>query len=127
MYFQHIAGRLRLKNIFHKIIYNDISIDSSPLHFIKNKSVRAFLNFLFISITIARISSAQRPGDLDVTFDVDGKKTIAIGTNSVAQALAVQGDDKILVAGFGINGGQNDFGMIRLLPDGALDNTFGNS
>ncbi len=69
-------------------------------------------------------------GALDSTgptaFDTDGKLTTAIGSgNDQAYGVAIQGDGKIVVAGFSNNGTNYDFAVVRYLTDGSLDSTFG--
>ena len=64
-------------------------------------------------------------GALDPTFDVDGKFTGSFGSStSVANAIAIQADGKIVVAGYGWSGTSLDFGVARLSPAGSLDTTF---
>jgi uncharacterized delta-60 repeat protein len=64
-------------------------------------------------------------GSLDPTFDTDGVVTTEIGGgNNVAQAVAVQTDGKIVVAGFCLNGTTDDFAVARYNPNGTLDETF---
>ncbi|MCG3117200.1 MAG: hypothetical protein LLH30_16140, partial [Candidatus Manganitrophus sp. SA1] len=66
------------------------------------------------------------PGSLDLGFDTDGKVTTVFGTQSIAQAMAIQSDGKIVVAGYANNGpsGQNHFNLVRYNTDGSLDTTF---
>lgn len=70
-------------------------------------------------------------GVLDVRFDGDGKATAGfdqIGLNFAgASAVAVQPDNKIVVAGFARAGFEQsvDFAVARFNPDGSLDQTFG--
>lgn len=67
-------------------------------------------------------------GSLDTTFDTDGKATTAVGAGEdVGNALAIQTDGKILVAGSAFNGTNNDFAVVRYNADGSLDNSYGNS
>jgi uncharacterized delta-60 repeat protein len=63
-------------------------------------------------------------GTLDASFGSGGKVTTAfIEGGSAANALAVQSDDKIVLAG--ITGtGPSDFAFARYNPDGSLDATF---
>ncbi len=63
------------------------------------------------------------PGDLDAGFDGDGKRTIDYGGADSGQAVALQPDGRILVAGYG----DPDTAMTvtRLHPDGSLDLSFG--
>jgi uncharacterized delta-60 repeat protein len=63
---------------------------------------------------------------LDTTFDADGKVTVAVAAgNEYAEGVAVQPDGKIVLAGYGSNGTNDDFAMVRLTSAGALDTTFG--
>jgi uncharacterized delta-60 repeat protein len=67
-------------------------------------------------------------GSLDTTFDVDGKVTTLIGTfmNSLFSTI-IQGDGKILVAGYSIssnNLNNNAFTIVRYNIDGSLDTSF---
>jgi len=65
------------------------------------------------------------PGDLDTTFSSDGKVITAIGSGSdYGQAIAVQSDGKIVVAGYSSNGSNNDFALVRYNSDGSLDTSF---
>jgi uncharacterized delta-60 repeat protein len=57
-------------------------------------------------------------GSLDASFDGDG---IAVTTNGFAWAVAIQSNDKIVVAG-GIGG---SFAIVRYNPTGSLDTSFG--
>jgi uncharacterized delta-60 repeat protein/LPXTG-motif cell wall-anchored protein len=66
-------------------------------------------------------------GTLDTAFDGDGKVTTDIGTNSFdsGNAVAVLADGKIIVAGYSLAGGTNDFAVVRYNSDGSLDTSFG--
>jgi uncharacterized delta-60 repeat protein len=71
---------------------------------------------------LARYTSA---GVLDNTFGTGGKVISPIGPNGDdGFSVAIQSDDKIVVAGATFNGG-SDFALIRYTSTGALDNTFG--
>ncbi len=60
-------------------------------------------------------------GDPDSTFDGDGKLTTDFGSGSdEAQAIALQSDGKITVAGT-VN---NDFAVVRYTANGSLDTSF---
>lgn len=65
-------------------------------------------------------------GTLDTTFGNNGKVTTAHpnGLNEYGNAIAIQNDNKIVVAGTISPGGTNDFQTIRYNPDGTLDLTF---
>src|SRR5262249_25060798 len=76
------------------------------------------------------------PVDLDLTFSGTGKVTTAVlnGSAANAQAVPVQSDGKIVVAGDAYTGRTNDitqvspsdFAVVRYATDGSLDPTFGN-
>ncbi len=66
-------------------------------------------------------------GSLDTTFDTDGIVTTDFGgTQDTAQALAIQSDGKIVVAGYSnINfNGSNKFAVARYNTNGSLDLSF---
>jgi uncharacterized delta-60 repeat protein len=64
-------------------------------------------------------------GTLDNSFNGNGKLTLDLGTgNSVVEAVAIQDDGKIVVAGTAYNGSNEDFAIARFNADGTLDNTF---
>lgn len=67
----------------------------------------------------------NKNGSLDTTFDLDGKVVTSIsGTNDYANAIAVQPNGKIVVAGRSENGGNYDFSLARYNSNGSLDTTF---
>lgn len=67
---------------------------------------------------IARI---QANGSYDPSFGTNGNFPIGFGGNDTANAVALQPDGKVVVAGTDGDG----FAVARLTPDGALDPTFG--
>ena len=74
--------------------------------------------------TLARYNA---DGSFDTTFDGDGKVTTASSTQSsgTAYALAIQPDGKLVVAGYGSNGGTwSDIALARYDTNGSLDTTF---
>lgn len=71
---------------------------------------------------LARISSN---GVLDQTFGNAGVQIVAFsGAVDIAFAVAVQTDGKIVAAGFGNNGTNNDFAVTRVNANGSLDQMF---
>ena len=66
-------------------------------------------------------------GDLDTTFGGgDGIVTTAIGSGyESGNALAIQLDSRILVAGNSNNGTDDDIALVRYTSTGSLDSTFG--
>lgn len=64
-------------------------------------------------------------GQLDVTFGINGRTwTDMASGQDVASAVAVQGDQKILVAGSAVSGGSTTLAVARYESDGQLDTTF---
>lgn len=65
-------------------------------------------------------------GSLDSTFNFDGVRTIFFGDGwDVAYSIAVQADEKIVVAGRSYASiTKDDFALARFNTDGSLDNTF---
>jgi len=74
------------------------------------------------------VSRHNANGSLDTSFDGDGKVTTDfLGFSDHAEAIAVQPDGKIIVAGstsISIQGGER-FALVRYNPNGSLDTTFG--
>jgi len=67
-------------------------------------------------------AARAEPGNLDPTFGVGGLVTAPVGSGSFAEALALQPDGKIVVAGTGWGAGIT---VARYTVDGWLDPTFG--
>jgi len=67
------------------------------------------------------------PGALDTSFGAGGKAITGIGSDDYAEAMAVQPDGKLVVAGHANMGGATgtDFVLVRYQRDGAIDTTFG--
>ncbi len=65
-------------------------------------------------------------GLLDTSFGTSGKTTTAISTGEdQANAVAIQSDGKILLAGYGSLGSSVDFALTRYTTNGVLDTSFG--
>ncbi len=65
-------------------------------------------------------------GILDTSFGIDGIVNTSVNNGAVANAIIIQPDDKILIAGYSLNT-TTEFLIIRYLPDGSLDTSFGTS
>jgi uncharacterized delta-60 repeat protein len=71
------------------------------------------------------VSRFLADGDFDPSFGHDGKVTVSFnGQSAFGYGVALQPDGKILVAGKAVDGGDFDFALARLNPDGSLDNSF---
>jgi len=68
--------------------------------------------------------ASAAPGDLDSTFASGGVKMIGFGDPAVAEDVAIQEDGKIVMAGYAVVGGDDDFAVARLKPGGTRDSTF---
>jgi uncharacterized delta-60 repeat protein len=74
------------------------------------------------SFALARLLS---DGTLDPSFNGTGKIITPVGGfNSGANSVALQGDGKIIAAGYASNGSNYDFAVLRYGTNGALDPTF---
>jgi uncharacterized delta-60 repeat protein len=72
-------------------------------------------------------SATALPGDLDLTFGVDGTVTTDLGNNldDSAYAVAAQPDGKIVAVGYvSTSSTGKDFAVIRINQNGDLDTTF---
>jgi uncharacterized delta-60 repeat protein len=63
-------------------------------------------------------------GSLDQSFGQDGIVDVPIGSYSIANAVALQSDGKIVLGGTALEA-HNEFAAARLNPNGSLDTTFG--
>ena len=77
-------------------------------------------------ILVLGLAVNAAPGDLDTTFDTDGKVLTAVGSDSAqANAVATQPDGKIVVAGALSPAGSPPKVLVaRYNPDGSLDTSF---
>ncbi|WP_433932635.1 hypothetical protein AB3662_00530 [Sorangium cellulosum] len=72
------------------------------------------------------IARATADGALDTSFARPrGYRTLALGPASVAEAVAIDLRGRLVVVGSAETDGQRDMVVVRLLPDGALDGSFG--
>jgi uncharacterized delta-60 repeat protein len=70
-------------------------------------------------------AARYRPdGTLDPTFGTGGTVVTDLGGDDKAAAVAIQPDGKIVLAGRGVDN-DDDWALLRYLPTGALDPTFG--
>jgi uncharacterized delta-60 repeat protein len=82
-----------------------------------------FVVFVVISFSVRE--AVAGPGDLDPTFDGDGKVITSLSPSSdIAFAVSIQSDGKIVLAGSCFNGADNDFCLARYNPNGSLDTSF---
>ncbi len=63
-------------------------------------------------------------GTPDITFNSTGKVVTDFGGSDTGKAVAIDSNDKIVVAGYSNAGGTYDFAVVRYNVDGTLDTTF---
>jgi uncharacterized delta-60 repeat protein len=102
---QPISGLWRWKSIPRRAV-------GAPL------SLTATLVVLLGLLSLA--SSAYGAGELDPTFDGDGRVMTDFGSYEAASGIAVQADGKIVAAG----SSEGDFALARYSADGSLDPSF---
>ena len=80
--------------------------------------------FTSFDLALARLT---RGGAVDAKFGSQGRVTTALGDLSAATSIVIQADRKVLVAGTSTSrtGGSKPV-LVRYLPDGSLDQNFGN-
>ena len=71
------------------------------------------------------VPSPAAPGDLDPSFDGDGKVLTDSRGFEAADALVVQPDGKLVAAGGFFRGRASGVALARYNPDGSLDGSFG--
>ncbi|HEX9980226.1 MAG TPA: delta-60 repeat domain-containing protein [Flavobacterium sp.] len=66
-------------------------------------------------------------GQLNRSFNTDGFRTFQIGQNTRPTSIAIQPDNKVVVAGNCYNGSNYDFFVVRFNADGSFDTGFGDN
>jgi hypothetical protein len=93
------------------------------------RTARVAIAILAIGIVIVSalpVGVQAAAGNLDPSFGAGGKITTDFfGDRDRANAMALQSDGKIVVAGSALNMGMGDFALARYNPDGSLDMSFG--
>lgn len=79
-----------------------------------------------VALLLAVNSADASPGALDSSFGSGGIVTTTIASGgSIAHALAVQSNGRIVAGGETLVGSEDEFALARYNTDGSLDNTFG--
>lgn len=85
-------------------------------------------HLLLYSFVITMSFSFAQYGSLDMTFDGDGKVITYVNDGySQCSQLFSKEDGKILLAGIGFSGTDNDFLLIQYNEDGSVDESFGDN
>jgi uncharacterized delta-60 repeat protein len=80
---------------------------------------------LLVGLTGLSLVALGAAGDLDPTFGGAGYAIAAIGDGADSgEAVVIQGDGKIIVAGASFTGAATDFAAVRYDAEGAVDSTF---
>jgi uncharacterized delta-60 repeat protein len=80
---------------------------------------------LFIFLLSLNLANAQVNGTLDLTFNGTGYNLVNILGNDNAQALVINSDSSIIIAGTMGNSGNLNIGVKKIFPDGTIDSNFG--
>jgi uncharacterized delta-60 repeat protein/gliding motility-associated-like protein len=81
--------------------------------------------YSFVTTDDFAVARYNTDGSLDAIFGTAGKVITPIGTfDDYGWSLAIQSDDKIVVAGYSFNGSNEDFALVRYTSNGALDTSF---
>jgi uncharacterized delta-60 repeat protein len=88
----------------------------------KRKYLQPFFQIIFC---LFYLSVSSQNVSLDPSFNFNGKVRTAVGdSHSIANALAIQNDGKIVVVGRGFLSKNENFIITRYLQNGQLDNSF---
>jgi len=82
----------------------------------------------FLLLTLIITNACAQSGTLDNSFNLDGIVITDLSpsnSNDMGNALAIQSDDKTVVAGYAQNGSSVDVAVARYLTNGSIDSTFG--
>jgi uncharacterized delta-60 repeat protein len=85
-----------------------------------------FMLLLMAALLNLPLTSAAQNGSLDSTFGNAGKVITDMSISDIGKAIVTQPDGKIILAGSAKTGANVDFAVLRFLPDGTPDSTFGN-
>ncbi len=86
------------------------------------KLVSSFL----VSVLALPALQAQSPGEFDLSYGVNGKRILPLGTaNAFSRSMVIQPDGKAVLACITNNATSNDFAVVRLLENGQPDPDFG--
>lgn len=111
-----------------QLVYDAFYMKNDEVSFVADADVGTYLGGRTLdgavpSMTLARITHGGAP---DYTFASNGRISVSMGSGAAANAIAVQPDGKVLLLGYSLNAsGKKDAAIVRVLPSGALDQTFG--
>ena len=85
-------------------------------------------NLLLIGVAFSISTFAQQPGNLDVSFGIDGITTFGESNRyDQARAMTIRPDGRIVIVGkvAGLSGQDNDIVIAQVLSNGSMDSSFG--
>lgn len=86
----------------------------------------AFFRSIALVVATLSVSALGAPGDPDLSFNGTGRVATAVGNGEdTGLSVAVQPDGKIVIVGTSFNGSNLDLALVRYLPNGTLDSSFG--
>lgn len=85
----------------------------------------SILSILGLSVSATQSAWAAVPSGLDPDFGTGGTVVTGLGGIDTAYGVAVQPDGRIVGAGYANRNGNDDFALVRYLPSGAPDSSFG--
>jgi len=89
---------------------------------------KSFWQFIWLACLVLPNIAYGAPTDLDLSFGTGGKVLTAVGNHSVIHSVALQPDNKMIAVGQGMSAtGQTVIAVLRYLPDGKLDTSFGSA
>jgi hypothetical protein len=80
---------------------------------------------LALALLVPRAVASQQAGALDAGYGDGGRVVLPVGDDAEATAFALQPDDRALLGGVALFGGEERFAVARLTTEGAADGTFG--
>ena len=82
-----------------------------------------------ISLSVFTVTASAAPGDFDPSFGIDGYVVTSVQDTSGADAVIIDAKSRTVVAGSSYNMGLGHESptLLRYLPDGSLDMSFGDS
>jgi uncharacterized delta-60 repeat protein len=108
-----------------KIVTNVASSDNGSSIALQNDGKILVAGSAFVgadaNFALLRFNSDGSP---DTTFSGDGRHTFTFGAEDICQAIALQADGKIVMAGHSNAETDRDFALARLNADGSMDSSF---
>jgi len=112
------TGTLLLSQFPGSFTIGDVALQPDGKLLIAGRKWNATYDFMLVRLL--------PDGTPDPTFDGDGLVTSDFGAYETGASVLVLADGRILLGGYREQGSAADFALVRYLPNGAVDTTFGN-